>query len=283
MKKPATYRLVEEKTIKYKKNSKELNLELVISPKYLSAYYYPVNSPEKFNNIICKYELETDKSNFSQIISEVINLEKSIISTSWENIIIKIEHPNYLLTPINIIPSNFEKKENSKDNSNTNIFNKEDFINLLKLSIEISENDELNIYKHYKIDTVSVFTVNREIIEKLNYIFFPKKLNIRHVGSEVLEHIIIKFSNNKTYKFNTYIFTQNSYLYITIFKNSLLIYHNRFEYENNEEFTYYTLITLQILNISEEENIVRLWGNIKLLDQIYQNLKNTIKYLVIEN
>ena len=161
---------------------------------------------------------------------------------------------------------------------------------------EYFKKDALKSYLKYSIKTIATDLITFDELDFMNSknVYVPYvninnflfqnfgEFEYKHYSSVLLEKLFSIASNDIC----CYIHVSKSTFDIVIIKNSNLQFFNIFEYKTKEDFMYYVLFTLEQLELSTEETLVSVLGDIEedsdLFRLMYTYIRN-IDFLSSKN
>ena len=161
---------------------------------------------------------------------------------------------------------------------------------------EYFKEDALKSYLKYSIKTIATDLITFDELDFMNSknVYIPYvninnflfqnfgEFEYKHYSSVLLEKLFSIASNDVC----CYIHVSKSTFDIVIIKNSNLQFFNIFEYRTKEDFMYYVLFTLEQLELSTEETLVTVLGDIEedsdLFRLMYTYIRN-IDFLSSKN
>jgi len=161
---------------------------------------------------------------------------------------------------------------------------------------EYFKEDALKSYLKYSIKTIATDLITFDELDFMNSknVYIPYvninnflfqnfgEFEYKHYSSVLLEKLFSIASNDIC----CYIHVSKSTFDIVIIKNSNLQFFNIFEYRTKEDFMYYVLFTLEQLDLSTEETLVSILGDIEedsdLFRLMYTYIRN-IDFLSSKN
>ena len=161
---------------------------------------------------------------------------------------------------------------------------------------EYFKEDALKSYLKYSIKTIATDLITFDELDFMNSknVYVPYvninnflfqnfgEFEYKHYSSVLLEKLFSIASNDIC----CYIHVSKSTFDIVIIKNSNLQFFNIFEYKTKEDFMYYVLFTLEQLELSTEETLVTVLGDIEedsdLFRLMYTYIRN-IDFLSSKN
>ena len=161
---------------------------------------------------------------------------------------------------------------------------------------EYFKKDALKSYLKYSIKTIATDLITFDELDFMNSknVYVPYvninnflfqnfgEFEYKHYSSVLLEKLFSIASNDNC----CYIHVSKSTFDIVIIKNSNLQFFNIFEYKTKEDFMYYVLFTLEQLDLSTEETLVSILGDMEedsdLFRLMYTYIRN-IDFLSSKN
>ena len=135
-------------------------------------------------------------------------------------------------------------------------------------------NDKENIRNnHLKLlDADVVFSIERSL-EALVKVYFPNVF-IHHTSGILIENALVNYGSNEE---NFMIIVADKFKFDTvILKNGKFIFYNQFSYSNNDEFIYYSLLTLKELKLEDKNVKMIVYGD---LDNESDLIKTLLRYI----
>ncbi len=240
-----------------KTNIKELSIQVKLSGLSFCILNRTSNTIEHLYSIIFDKKLTP---------YEVLNRLKAELSSntiySDEFSAVQVIHHNSLST---IVPKSLYDKDHSADylKFNSKIL-KTDFIS----EDDININDAVNVYVPYVNVNNYIFDTFGEFVYKHSSTILIDTIVQRHLKSESVDlHINV---NSQTFEL------------IVTDKGALTLY-NIFEYQTVEDFAYYTLFTIEQLQLDPETINVSITGIINEDDDKYKVLYKYLRHISIED
>ena len=152
---------------------------------------------------------------------------------------------------------------------------------------EYFKKDALKSYLKYSIKTIASDLITFDELDFMNSknVYIPYvninnflfqnfgEFEYKHYSSVLLEKLFSIPTNDN----GCYIHVSKSTLDIVIIKNSNLQFFNIFEYKTKEDFMYYVLFTLEQLELSTEETLVSILGDIEEDSDLYRLIYTYIR------
>ena len=152
---------------------------------------------------------------------------------------------------------------------------------------EYFKKDALKSYLKYSIKTIATDLITFDELDFMNSknVYVPYvninnflfqnfgEFEYKHYSSVLLEKLFSIASNDIC----CYIHVSKSTFDIVIIKNSNLQFFNIFEYKTKEDFMYYVLFTLEQLELSTEETLVSILGDIEEDSDLYRLIYTYIR------
>jgi hypothetical protein len=147
--------------------------------------------------------------------------------------------------------------------------------------------DALKSYLKYSIKTIATDLITFDELDFMNSknVYVPYvninnflfqnfgEFEYKHYSSVLLEKLFSIATNDIC----CYIHVSKSTLDIVIIKNSNLQFFNIFEYKTKEDFMYYVLFTLEQLDLSTEETLVSILGDMEEDSDLYRLIYTYIR------
>ena len=142
-----------------------------------------------------------------------------------------------------------------------------------KKTLELNSDifDKINTDKLQGLDAHLIYSVPEVIIEIVST-FFPN--STQKAQETILIQQFNKFLNKND---NAYLYLSENTLNITVFRNGKLIFNNSFKFSTKEDILYFTLFTFEQLKLNTETVIVKVYGEIKKIDDNYKLLYEYIR------
>jgi hypothetical protein len=152
---------------------------------------------------------------------------------------------------------------------------------------EYFKEDALKSYLKYSIKTIATDLITFDELDFMNSknVYIPYvninnflfqnfgEFEYKHYSSVLLEKLFSIPTNDN----GCFIHVSKSTLDIVIIKNSNLQFFNIFEYKTKEDFMYYVLFTLEQLELSTEETLVSILGDIEEDSDLYRLIYTYIR------
>ena len=152
---------------------------------------------------------------------------------------------------------------------------------------EYFKEEALKSYLKYSIKTIATDLITFDELDFMNSknVYIPYvninnflfqnfgEFEYKHYSSVLLEKLFSIPTNDN----GCFIHVSKSTLDIVIIKNSNLQFFNIFEYKTKEDFMYYVLFTLEQLELSTEETLVSILGDIEEDSDLYRLIYTYIR------
>jgi len=209
------------------------------------------------------YSFSKTKNSPELILEKLQDIFKKEKSLQYDFETVTVIHQNNLNT---LVPNEYFKKDALKS--------------YLKYSIKTIASDLITFDE---LDFMNSKNVYVPYVNINNFLFQNfGEFEYKHYSSVLLEKLFSIASNDNC----CYIHVSKSTFDIVIIKNSNLQFFNIFEYKTKEDFMYYVLFTLEQLELSTEETIVTVLGDIEedsdLFRLMYTYIRN-IDFLSSKN
>ncbi len=95
-------------------------------------------------------------------------------------------------------------------------------------------------------ETSNIYPVSEDIVKSID-----ETIKIRHASSILVESLIKEFSD-RTQEIRAFVNVKNNSYELIIINNSILVFHNYFNFSTKEDFLYFLLFTLEQLKLDNE-------------------------------
>tara|TARA_B110000003_G_scaffold276576_1_gene324086 strand:+ start:18110 stop:18943 length:834 start_codon:yes stop_codon:yes gene_type:complete len=184
-------------------------------------------------------------------LKEVFNQEKSL-QEEFESV--TVIHQNNLNS---LVPNKYFKDENLKDYLKYSI---------KTIATDLIVFDDLDFMKCKNI-YIPYVNINNFLFQNFG------EFEYKHHSSILLEKLFLK----STYELQFFVNVSRNMFDIAVIKNKKLLFFNIFKYQTKEDFIYYILFTLEQLELSTEDTIILLLGDIEKSYDTYQILYKYIR------
>ena len=208
------------------------------------------------NNLdICVVNTEKDKLllfeqyDFTETATDVTLLQclkniwenHQLLSASlWHKVVVVMVNPEFTILP-------------------TKYYNEDTAIHYLQLNCEADWQKHLiRQTKHYELDAVTAFPVNREMATWLAGCYGGTSLQFVHFNSSFLQGLRMS-GEDKPKQLN--ILLHDDLMSIAAFGGNQLLFLNTFPQRSPQDALYFTLFVAEELEVKPEELSVMLWGN----------------------
>lgn len=148
----------------------------------------------------------------------------------------------------------------------------------LSLSCELDpEKDEIHYFKHKTGEYVTIFAVDKHILNWLRSVYPALSLRIIHQSCTLIEGVL--FNKDLTTGDGLSIYLNRKHLHLVVSKGKHLVYYNHFLCQSPDEFLRYILTVMQGLNLSQNDTHVLIWGNLDSESPYYRNLYKYIRHV----
>ena len=175
----------------------------------------------------------------------------------WKSIRLTVLNDKFTL-----IPSSLFIEENAKE--------------YLRFNCEVDHNfDIVSSYKHSSLGVVSVFSVEKRIIDWFKTIYPAKKLELLHQSSTCIEGL---FQNIKNRSAITLLASVGPGLLTLVAADSKnVLYSNTFHYKAQEDLAYFILLVMDELKMDAETDLLFLYGDIQHDSELYNRLYECVR------
>lgn len=140
-------------------------------------------------------------------------------------------------------------------------------------NIDQEKEDVLFCYNE-KIDAVTIFAVQKDLLTWLKRIYSNTKIHLIHQSSSIIEGALQFVGQSQ--KSRLYIYVDRFKLHILSIENSKLIYYNQFAIKQFSDYVKYMMLVMKGLGMDQQTCEVVLWGYISQNSPHYQEF---VKYI----
>lgn len=140
-------------------------------------------------------------------------------------------------------------------------------------NIDLEKEDVLFCYNE-KIDAVTIFAVQKDLLTWLKRIYSNTKIHLIHQSSSLIEGVLQIVGQSQ--KSRLYIYVDRFKLHILSIENSKLIYYNQFAIKQFSDYVKYMMLVMKGLGMDQQTCEVVLWGYISQNSPHYQEF---VKYI----
>jgi Protein of unknown function (DUF3822) len=152
----------------------------------------------------------------------------------------------------------------------------------LKFNAHIDQEKEDVIFCHNKkIDAVTVFAVQSDLLTWLKGIYSSTKIVLVHQSSSLIEGAF-QFAG-QSQKSRLYIYVDRFKLHIISIENSKLIYYNQFAIKQFSDYVKYIMLVMKGLGMDQQTCEVILWGYISQNSPHYLEFVKYIRNVTFGN
>ena len=145
----------------------------------------------------------------------------------------------------------------------------------LKFNANIDqEKEEVLFCYNEKIDAVTIFAVQKDLLTWLKRIYSNTKIHLIHQSSSIIEGVLQIVGQSQ--KSRLYIYVDRFKLHILSIENSKLIYYNQFAIKQFSDYVKYMMLVMKGLGMDQQTCEVVLWGYISQNSPHYQEF---VKYI----
>ena len=140
-------------------------------------------------------------------------------------------------------------------------------------NIDQEKEDVLFCYNE-KIDAVTIFAVQKDLLTWLKRIYSNTKIHLIHQSSSLIEGVLQIVGQSQ--KSRLYIYVDRFKLHILSIENSKLIYYDQFAIKQFSDYVKYMMLVMKGLGMDQQTCEVVLWGYISQNSPHYQEF---VKYI----
>jgi len=157
------------------------------------------------------------------------------------------------------------------------LFQVEDLPNYLKFNAKILATDHI---AYDQIEGHELVNVYVPFVNINNYIYdLFGEFVFKHNGTVMMQSLLNERTNGKQPM--CYVHAAEQQLDITVVQNKKLVFFNTFDFSTHEDFLYYVLFTIEQLKLDTDTVQLRLFGDIKEGDALYNLCYSYIKNVSI--
>ncbi len=173
----------------------------------------------------------------------------------WKNVIVSTKNTRFSIVPISL-------------------FDKDYASSYLDINSNPVHEETLFYNKEVSLDAVVVFGMQTSIVNWLNQKYPSKKIKYTHQLSVLLEGII---GTDRSSQKKLYACVEQSSLAVVLKQGNKILFCNKFQIQTAEDFTYYTLYTMDVYGLSTETTPLVLIGNIDNKSAEYQKIYKYVR------
>ena len=211
------------------------------------------------------YILAKVKSNgeLVTILSEIVENHYLLAAGFWKSVKIIFKNSKFSLVP-------------------ASMFVKDALVDYLSINAEFNEEkEEALYYKNIRSNAVSVFAVNKELINWARMRYDKADLGILHQSISLIEGVL---SERKQYPDNSiYLYVDRFKLHVLAIKGGELQYYNQFSINQFSEYIKYIMLVVKGLHFSQKSTNVVLWGYIGKKSPHFEEFNKFIKNISFGN
>jgi hypothetical protein len=234
-----------------------LNLYISLSLKHIRF----VVADTQRNKVIALEDYELTNVFSPLQLTEQLNLlaeENELLSkNNWNEIRVTIKNQNFTFIP-------------------ETLFDPSAAQHYLNLHSDTDEyHDEIQTYRHPKIEAVSIFTIDSYLVKWFEETFDRKKLRFLHQTSALIEGVLNQHERSLQKK--TYLYVEQNFISILLLQEGRLEFCNQFYYAAPEDFMYYTLLVMQEQKLNADQDPVIVWGDITHDSALFTMLRKYVR------
>ncbi len=128
--------------------------------------------------------------------------------------------------------------------------------------------------RNAKTDTVTVFAIQRDMLEWLRRIYSNTTIHLFHQSAALIEGVLA--SANRRADEPLYVYVDRFKLHLMFVKGGKLIYYNQFQIKQFNDYIKYIMLVMKAMRMNQETSQVVLWGYIGKNSPHYQEF---VKYV----
>jgi Protein of unknown function (DUF3822) len=135
----------------------------------------------------------------------------------------------------------------------------------------LSEKEQIFDFKHSRFGAVSIFGVEKELINWFKEMYPARKITPVPVLASIIEGIIQDRNNN-----GLHLYFEDNYITILYFKEAKLNFCNRFQFRTSHDMVYHVLFVMNELGLQTEMQVT-FYGEITSFSEGYIQLSESLK------
>ena len=149
------------------------------------------------------------------------------------------------------------------------LFNEKYIAKYIKFNSTLTKENKCLFNKQAFSDFYSVYAIQSSLLKTLNKI--TSNLTLKHTAS-----IFVDYAISLSQKLKSYIFIQinKNNFHIAYINNSKLLFYNEFKYKSLDDFMYYFLNCLNVLELNHNLIDVKLMSSLESNDPVFTSIKN---------
>ena len=261
---------VEFKLIKRVKDEKfsvdnlhDYNLLLQVGPK---DFQVCVTDPIRSKCLLLEEYRLTGVKNYTdlvEVLTKIYDGHHILMAGFWNGVKVAVKNKKFTLI-------------------SSSLFVKDHLFEYLSFNCQINpQADKLYYYKHTKTDAITVFAVNRKLVDWFNGLYKNITVQVIHQGSAFIEGILN--NDDHSHDKSLFIFADGAVLHLMVGKDRKLEYYNQFTVHSINEALKYILLTMKAFQLDPDRGKVLLWGNIDSNSSFFKALYKFIRNVSFGN
>ncbi len=134
--------------------------------------------------------------------------------------------------------------------------------------------DSVQICRNTRTDAVTVFSLQKEMLEWLQRVYQHTTLHLHHQSAALIEGVLESASNDGATPL--YVYVDRFKLHVLFIRDGKLIYYNQFLIKQFTDYVKYIMQVMKAMGLDQETSPVVLWGYIGKNSPHYQEF---VKYV----
>lgn len=243
--------------------AESFELALLINNKVIS---FAVIEPNQYRLVqLESFEFENEP-NTEQLISNIEYIftnNETLKNSFWKTIKIGFTHNKSTLIP-------------------EVLFDEENMSKYFQINCAFdADTEDLLLHRHRNAEIITLFSVEKSILEYLKNHYSSKKIEFIHLGSLLIEGLL--HYDTATTEPTIYIHISNGLASFIIKTNGNIAYYNSFHIKDFKDLLYYTLFIAEEFNYAQENLCAIVWGNTGFESEYVNSLKEYINTVTLGN
>jgi hypothetical protein len=137
-----------------------------------------------------------------------------------------------------------------------------------------TEREQVHTCHNTKTDAVTIFAVQKELLDWLNKVYANTTLSLFHQSAALIEGTLTSAGGRTNEPL--YVYVDRFKLHLLYVKEGKLIYYNQFLIKQFTDYVKYIMLVMQAMGLNQETSQVVLWGYIGKNSPHYQEF---VKYV----
>ena len=198
-------------------------------------------------------------SQLVQVLAEIVENHHLIAAGFWKSVKASVKNNKFSLVP-------------------SSLFVKEAMADYLKINVEVNPDaEEILYYENIRSSSITVFAVNKQLIDWVRSLYSNTELGIVHQSSTLIEGVL---NTRQSYPNNAlFLYIDRFKLHIISTKGNDIQYYNQFSIKQFSDYIKYIMLVVNGLQLSQKSTNVVLWGYIGKQSPHFTEFSKYIKNL----